>query len=81
MGLPHDPQRGNVWVDTYGVEFSRDIEPSVEGGAVIFNVAKDCIHMYKLGLTCDSSTMARPCCSTEDKKVWHNVWSLKHSSR
>ena len=78
MGLPNDPQRGNVWVDTYGVEFSRDIEPSVEGGSVIFNVAKDCIQMYKLGLTCNSSSIQanRPCCSTKDKKVWYNVWSL-----
>jgi len=32
QGLPRDPQRAAVWVDTYAAEFSRDIEPSVEGG-------------------------------------------------
>ena len=81
MGLPNDAQRGNVWVDTYGVEFSRDIEPSVEGGSVVWDVAKDCVQMYKKGETCDgasaNSTNSRPCCSTWDKEVWHNAWSLK----
>ena len=91
MGLPNDPQRDNVWVDTYGVEYSRDIEPSVEGGSMIYNVAKDCIHMYKQGLTCEENSAEnessssiqsiRPCCSTKDTKVWHNVWSLINSQR
>merc|ERR1711879_999367 len=32
MGLPNDPQRKAVWVETYAPEFSRDMEPSVEAG-------------------------------------------------
>ena len=32
MGLPNDPQKLAVWVDTYASEFSRDFEPSIEGG-------------------------------------------------
>ena len=31
MGLPNDPRKRIVWVDTYGAEFSRDIEPTIEG--------------------------------------------------
>jgi hypothetical protein len=82
MGLPNDPQRNNVWVDTYGVEFSRDIEPSVEGGSIVFDVAKSCVQMYKKGLTCESSPLgaSEPCCSTKEKLVWHNVWSLNSQS-
>jgi len=76
MGLPNDAQRGNVWVDTYASEFSRDIEPTVEGGSIIWNVAKDCVQLYKAGQMCSDSNRERPCCSTKDKFVWNNVWSL-----
>ena len=46
MGLPNDPQTKSVWVDTYGSEFSRDIEPTVEGGRIVFDVMKACIYKF-----------------------------------
>ena len=75
MGLPKDPQRRNVWVDTYGCEFSRDIEPTVEGGGRVWDVAASCVGMYKRGLTCEM-TPNTPCCSLPDKNVYANAWSL-----
>eukprot|EP00043_Microstomoeca_roanoka_P010142 m.96594 g.96594 ORF g.96594 m.96594 type:complete len:588 (+) comp14801_c1_seq1:91-1854(+) len=75
MGLPNDPQRMSVWVDTYGSEFSRDLEPTVEGGARPYQVMRSCVTLYKAGLTCANSP-ASACCSTEDKEIWANIWSL-----
>lgn len=78
MGLPNDPQRMNVWVDTYGSEFSRDVEPTIEGGSRIYDVLRSCIELYKKGTTCDDNATAL-CCTTADKELWINVWEL-HSS-
>ena len=79
MGLPNDDQKDNVWVDTYGCEFSRDIEPTVEGGSQVWNVAASCVGMYKRGLTCEAMPDA-PCCALDDKSVYANVWSLVSSA-
>ncbi len=78
MGLPTDSQRTSVWVDTYAVEFSRDLEPTVEGGTRIWEVASSCVQLYKAGLTCGDGTAARSsaCCSTNDKAIFANAWSL-----
>lgn len=89
MGLPNDPQRDYVWVDTYGGEFSRDIEPTVEMGDTVYQVTKSCIQMYKSGQTCnennsDDAAAAHPanlCCSTKDKNIWNNVWSLRRQHK
>ena len=81
MGLPHDSQRSSVWVDTYGVEFSRDIEPTVEGGSRVWEVASSCVQLYKARLTCASAAaVASPCCTTEDKQVYANAWSLVNTA-
>lgn len=84
MGLPDDSQRFHVWVDTYGVEFSRDIEPTVEGGNRVWEVAASCVRMYKAHQTCeDDSNRAsanEPCCTTSDKLVYANAWSLRHET-
>ena len=108
MGLPNDPQARHVWVDTYGVEFSRDLEPTVEGGSRIWEVtviipsptlrsltstverdaklgphanqvAASCVTLYKEGGTCDTNATAT-CCTTDDKLVYANVWSLASTS-
>lgn len=75
MGLPKDSQRKSVWVDSYAAEFSRDIEPTVEGGSMVWNVAASCVQMYKAGQTCADAPTA-PCCTTDDKLVFGNIWSL-----
>ena len=62
MGLESDPTATNrAFVDTYGVEFSRDIEPSKEYGTMIYDLVKSCIHVYRLGSgSCDQPS--EPCC-------------------
>ena len=76
MGLPNDPQSASVWVDSYAAEFSRDIEPTVEGGNRTFLVASSCVAMYKAGAVCDAAHASELCCTRQDKEVYGNVWSL-----
>ena len=70
MGLPYDSQRSEVWVDTYGSEFSRDLEPSEEGGGRVWEVAQSCIALYRQGISsCDVADGAQvilllPTCSS-----------------
>lgn len=62
MGFETDPTIGNqAFVDTYGVEFSRDIEPTKEYGSMLYDLAASCVRVYrKGGATCDQP--AEPCC-------------------
>ena len=80
QGLPSDAQRFDVWVDTYGAEFSRDVEPSIEGGNRTWTVMRSCVQLYKANLTCASSGVAdEPCCSRRDKEVFTAIWSLRNT--
>eukprot|EP00041_Stephanoeca_diplocostata_P034690 m.1195217 g.1195217 ORF g.1195217 m.1195217 type:complete len:313 (+) comp24562_c1_seq64:224-1162(+) len=38
------------------------------------------VQLYKAGLLCNTSaaTLSSPCCTTADKLVWNNVWSLRY---
>lgn len=82
MGLPNDSQKSTVWVDTYASEFSRDIEPTVEGGSTVYDVATSCIRIYKKGQTCADieNKSEELCCDESRTLVWNNVWSLNNTS-
>mmetsp|Transcript_16476 Transcript_16476/g.19012 ORF Transcript_16476/g.19012 Transcript_16476/m.19012 type:complete len:109 (-) Transcript_16476:757-1083(-) len=80
MGMPDENlfERPGVWVDTYGDEFSRDIELTVEGGRIIFDIIKSCVQLYKVGVTCENVLEeTNLCCSTKDTEIWNNVWSVQ----
>jgi hypothetical protein len=78
MGLPGDPQRDLVWVDSYAAEFTRNLEPTVEGGGRVWEVLVACVALYRAGATCASGGVAPSdaCCSRADKEVFASVWSL-----
>ena len=62
---------------SYAAEFSRDVEPTVEGGSKVYLVAKSCLGLYKRGGSCsDAGAAAEPCCTRADKEVFANAWSL-----
>lgn len=62
MGLETDPTAADrAFVDTYGVEFSRDIEPSREYGSMLYDLVRSCVRVYRAGSsTCDQPGEA--CC-------------------
>ena len=76
MGLPTDSQRAVVWVDSYAAEFSRDVEPTVEGGNRTWLVTSACVRLYKAALTCADAAADDLCCTRDDKEIFANVWSL-----
>jgi hypothetical protein len=47
MGLPADPMRGALYVDTYGAALSRDLEPSSDGSA-LYELLTSCLRVVKL---------------------------------
>ena len=54
-----------LWVDMYGVEFNRDLEPSVGGGDSGYALLRSCIDVYKTGATaCADASQA--CCQLDD---------------
>ena len=49
MGIPWDAQgRSSLWVDTWGQSISRDIEPSVHGGSLNFDIMSSCLRVARL---------------------------------
>jgi hypothetical protein len=51
MGLDGDDMRRNFFVDTYGSEYGRDIEPTIDShyGDVYSHLVMSCIRAYKKG--------------------------------
>lgn len=76
QGLPRDAQRELVWVDAYAAEFTRNLEPTVEGGGRVWEVLVACVALYKRGATCVGAPPGDACCSRDDKEVFRSVWSL-----
>ncbi|KAH3766162.1 hypothetical protein Pelo_2047 [Pelomyxa schiedti] len=75
MGLYSDPNR-DLWVDTYGSHWGRDIEPSLEYGYTYYNLMASCIRVFKSGShTCSGSS--EECCNTAEG--FSNIWSLHYS--
>lgn len=74
-GLPFDPDRNNLWVDSYGSEFLRDIEPTLEYGDYYYQLLKSCLRVYKSGATACTNT-SEECCNMGYSNVYVNVYSL-----
>ena len=63
-----------LWVDMYGVEYNRDLEPSLEGGDGPYQLMESCLAVYHSGATACSDS-SEPCCQRDDDLV------LVHSMR
>jgi len=48
MGLPADPARSALYVDTYGGALSRDLEPSAQDGSALFDLLTSCLRVVKV---------------------------------
>ena len=52
--------------DVYGEAFSRDIEPTVTGGTVLYDIMASCIKVYRAGASaCSAALASEPCCAGE----------------
>ena len=62
-----------LWVDTYGAEFARDLEPTVEYGDGPYQLMRSCITAYKAG-GCGAAP-GEACCQIQQ------TYTLVHSMR
>jgi len=80
MGLGEDPNGSLLYVDSYGSEWSRDIEPSRdELGDYYYRIMSSCLRVLRLGRrSCDLPT--EECCRSPNSTQFKNLWSLKSTS-
>jgi len=78
MGLPYDPLGTSLYVDIYGWEFGRDIEPSEKYGSYIYDIMVSCLRLYKAGAT-ECSNASEVCCQSSD--FFTNVYSLQSTPK
>lgn len=77
VGLEEDPTGSRLFVDTFGAEFGRDIEPTEEYGSTQYDLVRSCIRVFRSGKkTC--SDPGETCCAADED--WVNVWTLVHST-
>jgi hypothetical protein len=65
-----------LWVDGYGAEFSRDLEPTVEYGTAYYDLLVSCLSVYRTG-GCVGPNSSAPCCQSPE--VYRMVYSLRQN--
>ena len=56
-----------LWVDLYGTDLSRDIEPTVQGGTAAYDLMVSCLTVYENSGTCSDPTWHNEtCCQLEE---------------
>lgn len=79
MGLDEDPTAGTLgFVDTYGVEFSRDLEPTLQGGSDAYELLRSCLRVYRSGATTCSSPHETCCQGGNGSANYTHVYSLMY---
>ncbi len=73
-GLDLDPDGHRLFVDEFGAEFGRDIEPTEEYGSAYYDLVKSCIRVFKKGGAC-----AGEACCDLDASSFTNVFALVHA--
>lgn len=75
-----DPGADWLWVDMYGRDLSRDIEPSVQDGGAAYELLKSCLRVYRSGHTsCTAQDQQSEACCQLGAGM-HLVRSLRHVS-
>lgn len=54
VGLPWDPERVHLWVDSFGDSMSRDIEPSTLDGSRIFDIMTSCLRVARIAAAAET---------------------------
>lgn len=84
-----DDYRNVIWMDGFGADRSRVIEPMVEDGGLYFGVYASCVRVLRLSraLGADMSDPQLPCsvageecCQYSAEELVHPVWSVENPS-
>lgn len=79
VGLERDANGGRLFVDTFGADLGRDIEPTDDYGSLYYDLTKACVSLYRSGAT-SCSASSNPCCDPSATDVWTNVWALENGT-
>ncbi|MBI2395763.1 MAG: hypothetical protein HYV09_39730 [Deltaproteobacteria bacterium] len=80
VGLEEDPTGSRLFVDTFGAELGRDIEPTEEYGDAYYELTRSCVRVFKANAKTGAGGCGDPsesCCDTTEQ--WSNVWTLFHA--
>jgi hypothetical protein len=64
-----------LWVDPYGAEYLRDIEPTAEWGSLYYDLMASCIRVHRLGGCGAPQAKSEDCCQVADR--YHLIRSLR----
>ncbi|CAN5618791.1 hypothetical protein BH09MYX1_BH09MYX1_13950 [soil metagenome] len=79
VGLERDPEGQKLFVDTFGAELGRDIEPTEEYGSTYYDLLSSCTRVFRknaLTKTTGCTDANESCCATTNDFV--NVYALRH---
>jgi len=74
MGLEQDASaQGVAFTDVYGVDYTRDVEPTAEYGTLVIDTLASCLRVFRSGTpTC--SDLSEACCqNTEFSALYTNI--------
>lgn len=70
----------SLWVDSFGAALSRDIEPTVAGGAGYYSIMSSCLRvtaMARAGAVSGCTVAGEECCAlAAASDSWSNTWAL-----
>jgi hypothetical protein len=64
MGV-YDASGVALWVDAYGAEYVRDVEPTVEYGSQYYDLMASCVRVYRLGGCTAPAAASEGCCQLQ----------------
>ncbi|HEX7602834.1 MAG TPA: hypothetical protein VF316_14560 [Polyangiaceae bacterium] len=79
VGLERDPEGQKLFVDTFGAELGRDLEPTEEYGTSYYDLLSSCTRVFRANVAAKTSgcnDANEPCCATTNAFV--NVYALRH---
>jgi len=73
------PDGRSGFVDHYAMDYSRDMEPTVENGGQVYDVLRSCMRVYRRGGASSCSDPSERCCNLAENDHFRSVYSLKSS--
>ena len=83
VGLERDPEGQKLFVDTFGAEYGRDIEPTVEYGDAYYQLLRSCVRVYRKNVaagTTGCKDAAEACCDASGAAAFVNVYAVRNDS-
>ena len=81
MGLERDPEGRNLFVDTFGAEFGRDIEPTVEYGSEVYDLMTSCARVFHRNAATGArgcNDVAETCCAKQPADTYRTVLAARN---